>query len=191
MRPVGFDNTILSILLNPNGRMPLDPSTGQPVIMAKHRAELLVETLGKSRQKIVIPTPAAAELLTAIGPDAQQYLAIVGRSRLFEVAPFDMRCVIELAILNRDVFSVSDGKGALEPYQKVKIDRQIIAILKVAGVESVYTDDNGFANRARLCGINPIFTADLPLPAVDRQMQISFEADEQIPDPEPLDATQI
>jgi predicted nucleic acid-binding protein len=147
MKPVGFDNTFLSILLNPNGQIPLDPQTGQPVVMARQRAESVVEALGKSRQKIVLPTPAIAELLTAIGPDAQQYVSIIGRSRLFELASFDPRCAIELACLNRDVFSIHDPKTGAEPYQKVKIDRQIIAILKVAGVETVYTDDEGFAKR--------------------------------------------
>ena len=91
MRPVGFDNTFLSILLNPNGNIPSDPTTGKPVVMAKRRAEFLVDILGKTRQRIVIPTPAAAELLTAIGPTAQQYFDIVARSRLFEVASFDIR----------------------------------------------------------------------------------------------------
>lgn len=72
----------------------------------------------------------------------------------------------------------------MEPYQKVKIDRQIIAILKVAGVESVYTDDEGFAKRARLCGMTPISTAELPLPIEKRQMQIAFDAPDEIPEPE-------
>ena len=185
MKPVGFDTTILSVLLNPNGKLPLDPATGQPVILAKKRAENLVEALGKSREKIVLPTPAAAELLTAIGPDAQQYMAIIGRSRLFELASFDARCAIELACLNRDVFSTQDPKSGMEPYQKVKIDRQIIAILKVAGVETVYTDDGGFARRARLCGMIPVSIAELALPTEDRQIQLVFDAPDEIPEPEP------
>lgn len=155
MKPVGFDNTLLSILLNPNGRIPLDPATGQPVSMAKRRAEHLVETLGKSRQKIIIPTPALAELLTAIGPDAQQYLSIISRSRLFEIASFDLRCAIELALLNRDVFAPDDPRIVGEAYQKVKIDRQIVAIFKSAGVEFVYTDDEGLAKRARVVRDDP------------------------------------
>jgi hypothetical protein len=184
MKPVGFDNTMLSILLNPTAGIPIDRATGQPVTMAKRRAEYLVETLGKARQKIIIPTPAAAELMTAIGPDAQQYLAIIARSRLFELAAFDSRCAIELALLNRDVFKNSDPRVVEEPYQKVKFDRQIVAIFKVSGVESVYTDDAGLANRARLCGMSPITTAELPLPAEDRQMQIEFSAPDEIPEPE-------
>ena len=35
MNPVGFDNTMLSILLNPASRIPIDPATGHPVTMAK------------------------------------------------------------------------------------------------------------------------------------------------------------
>ena len=66
MRPVGFDNTMLSLLLNPNAMAPRDPSTGQQIEMAKRRAEHLVEMPGKGRRKIIIPTPAVSELLTAI-----------------------------------------------------------------------------------------------------------------------------
>ena len=182
MKPVGFDNTMLSILLNPNGRIPSDPATGQPVVDAKRRAENLVSQLGKSRQKIIVPTPAVAELLTAIGPSAQEYFSIIARSRLFEVAAFDSRCAIELACLNREIFAASDPKNPDEAYQKIKIDRQIIAIFKVAGVENIYTDDNGLAHRARLCGMIPVFTHELELPAKDRQLDIIFDAPDEIPD---------
>jgi hypothetical protein len=152
--------------------------------MAKRRAEHLVETLGKSRQKIIIPTPVLAELLTAIGPDAQQYLSIISRSRLFEIASFDSRCAIELALLNRDAFAARDPRIPGEPYQKVKIDRQIVAIFKTAGVEFVYTDDEGMAKRARLCGMTPVGMAEMSLPADnDRQLQIEFPAADEIPEP--------
>jgi hypothetical protein len=182
MKPVGFDNTMLSILLNPNGGLPAD-ANGQPVVMPKRRAEYLVESLGKSRQKIIIPTPASAELLTAIGPDAQQYFDIIARSRLFEVASFDSRCAIELAFLNRGVFAAGDPKNSNEAYQKIKLDRQIIAIFKVAGVEDVYTDDAGLAWRARLCNLNPIATWQLGLPTDDRQLKIDYDAPDGIPEP--------
>lgn len=183
MRPVGFDNTFLSILLNPSGNIPSDPTTGKPVVMAKRRAEFLVDTLGKTRQRIVIPTPAAAELLTAIGPTAQQYFDIVAKSRLFEVASFDIRCAIELAYLNRSVFADSDQRNRAEAYQKIKIDRQILAIFRVAGVETIYTDDVGLARRARLCNMTPVMTAELELPETERQLKITFEGNDDIPEP--------
>jgi predicted nucleic acid-binding protein len=184
--PVGFDNTLLSLLLNPNSKAPIDPDTGRPVEAARRRAEFLVATLGRSRRSIVIPTPVCAELLTAIGPDARQYIDIIAKSRVFTIAPFDSRCAIELAILNRTVFAPFDPKNQAEAYQKVKIDRQIIAIFKVAGVEDIYTDDGGLAKRARLCGLNPIPTVRLALPAEDRQMRMAFEPPDGIPGPDTI-----
>lgn len=182
MSPVGFDNTILSILLNPNCRMPTDEA-GVLLPLAKRRAEYLLDRLEKSRQKIIIPTPAAAELLTAIGPDAQQYFDIVARSRLFEVAAFDPKAALELAILNREVFGKLDAKNRAEPYQKVKIDRQIIAIFRVCGVEQLFTDDDGVARRAKLCGMNPITTRELPIPDSERQLRLELQPNEEIPQP--------
>ena len=88
-----------------------------------------------------------------------------------------------MAFLNRGVFKESDPKNTNEVYQKVKVDRQIIAIFKVAGVEDIYTDDAGMTNRARLCGMNPIATSDLPIPEKDRQLNIEFEAADDIPEP--------
>lgn len=184
MSAAAFDNTMLSILLNPDGAIPIDKSTGRPVELAKERAEAVLRDLEKSRRKIILPTPACAELLTAIGPDAQQYINIIGRSRLFEVASFDARCAAELALLNRDTFRSGDLRDRLEPYQKVKIDRQIIAICRVNGVTELYTDDGPLGNRARLCGITPIKIVEVPIPETDKQIPLELEPHEEITDGE-------
>ena len=169
MKAVAFDNTMLSALLNPGGKPPRIPGTDIPVDFPKERAEAVVDTIAKANLKIILPTPACAELLTAIGPDAQQYLNIVAQSRVFDVAPFDAICAAELAILNREVFKAGDDKNKAEPYQKRKVDRQIIAICKVTGVGQIYTDDKGLAERAALCGIEAICLNDCPLPDNARQ----------------------
>jgi predicted nucleic acid-binding protein len=179
MTAVGFDNTMLSLLLNPKCRAPVGVD-GKPLLMAVRRAEYLVERLGKSRQKIIVPTPAVAEVLTAIGPDNQKWLEVVARSRLFEIAPFDYISAIELALLNRDILFREDKKNKAEPYQKVKTDRQIIAILKSRNVEDFYTDDSSLAKRASLCGITAISTHALPVPEGDRQMNIEFDRDDEV-----------
>ena len=181
MKPAGFDSTMLSLLLNPNCKPPTD-ADGNPIPLAKRRAEFLVEKLGKSKQKIIIPTPVAAEVLTAIGPDAQAYFEIVAQQRLFDIASFDPKCAIELALLNRNVFGPNDRKDRLEPYQKVKIDRQILAIFVACGVYEVYTDDLALGARARLCGLMPIRTAELPVPESDRQIRMEFEQHAELSD---------
>lgn len=181
---VAFDNTMLSVLLNPDGKVPDDKNTGLPVEHARQRAEHVVQLVQKARRKIILPAPACAELLTAIGPDAQQYLNVVGRSRVFEVGVFDARCAAELALLNRDTFRLHDAKSKAEAYQKIKVDRQIVAICKVYGVTDLYTDDTGLANRARLCGINPIGIGDCAIPDSARQHEMNLEPHEAIPEPE-------
>jgi len=177
-----FDNTMLSVLLHPEGRVPNDADTGEAVSHAKARAELAVESLQKSRRKIILPAPACAELLTAIGPDAQQYINLISRSRVFEIGNFDARGASELALLNRGTFKAGDDRDKAEPYQKVKVDRQIIAICKVYGVTELYTDDGGLSKRARLCGITPLALADLPIPESVRQGEFELERHEDLPE---------
>jgi len=181
---VAFDNTMLSILLNPNGKVPLDADTGLEIPEAKARAESVVQLIQKVRRKIILPAPACAELLTAIGPDAQQYINVVGRSRVFEIGNFDARCAAELALLNRDTFKAHDDRDKSEPYQKRKVDRQIIAICKVYGVTEIYTDDRGLANRARMCGITPIGIGEVPIPDSRRQGEFELEQHDAIPEAE-------
>lgn len=179
---VAFDNTMLSILLNPNGKIPDDPATGAPVVEARARAESVVQRIQKQRRKIILPAPAVSELLTAIGPDAQQYINVVSRSRVFAIGNFDALGAAELALLNRDTFATHDAQQKAEPYQKRKVDRQIIAICKVYGVSEIYTDDKGLANRARMCGITPISISGISIPDSARQVEIVFEPHEPIPE---------
>lgn len=184
MKAVAFDNTMLSILLNPNFRPPLDPTTNAALEFARERANHAVEQLSKKRVKIILPAPACAELLTAIGPDAQQYLSIISQSRVFEVAAFDNRCASELALLNRDTFKLHDAKTGAEPYQKIKVDRQIIAICRVYGASELYTDDGNLAKRARICGLVPRGLAELPVPESAKQLNLELDRHEPLPIPE-------
>lgn len=175
---------MLSILLNPSCRVPTDKSTGTIVDLAKERAESVVLQIQKARRKIIIPAPACAELLTVIGPDAQAYINLVGRSRVFTIASFDALCAAELALLNRDTFGPNDAKNGAEPYQKIKVDRQIIAVCRVNGVSEIYTDDGGLANRARMCGIIPIGIAEVPIPDTARQGNLDLQPHDAIPEPD-------
>ena len=184
MSLVAFDNTMLSVLLNPNGKPARIPGTETPLDFALQRAESVVADLEKSKRKIILPSPACAELLTAIGPDAQQYLNIVGRARVFEVGNFDARAAAELAWLNRGVFADSDSQNGAEPYQKRKVDRQIIAICKVYGVNELYTDDKGLANCARLCGVVPKSLSEIPVPETAKQGKLDLEPHEELPEPD-------
>lgn len=174
MRPIAIDATTLSIMLNPKSRLPVE--------LARERIIGFIARAEKERRKLIIPTPATAELLTAIGPTSADYIRVINRKAVFEVRPFDDVAAMELAFLNRDRFASLDKKNKLEPWQKIKVDRQIIAIAKVAGCEQILTEDEGLANRARLCEIEPIKLADLPIPEAAKQHEFQLEEHEEIAD---------
>jgi predicted nucleic acid-binding protein len=180
--PVAFDSTTLSTLINPDARVPNDPATGKPVECARERVQGLVQQLSKAREKIIIPAPAAAEILTLIGPTNTDYLTIINRSRVFEVKPLDDLAAIELAFLNRDRFGARDRKNKLQPYQKVKVDRQILAICRAAGCDTLYTDDKGMITLAGLCGIKAVRLCELEIPASARQHKLDLEPHEPLPE---------
>ena len=50
------------------------------------------------------------------------------------------------------------------PWQKVKFDRQIVAISKLHQVKTIYSDDNGVRSIAEEIGIKTISTWELPTP---------------------------
>ena len=183
--PVGFDSTTLTVLLNQSALIPDDPATGKPPDLARERLLGLVQRLQKERQPIIVPTPVVAGTLSAIGPISSDYLQIVNKSRVFSIRPFDEVAAIELAFLNRDIFAKLDRKSRLAPYQKVKIDRQILAICKVAGCETIYTDDKGLITRVEMCGITANRICDLPIPEAARQDNLALESHEELPEPEP------
>src|SRR6266446_3919177 len=94
---VAFDTSFLSLLLYPDAKPPLDPSTNKPVERAKERIEHLVESLEKAKEKIIIPTPALSEFLVLAAEAGPDYLAEINISSVFEVADFDTRAAVELA----------------------------------------------------------------------------------------------
>jgi predicted nucleic acid-binding protein len=179
--PVGFDSTMLSLLLNPSSSVPNDPATGKPTEHARERVQGLVTRLQKQRHTVIIPAPVVAEVLTVLGPTNSDYLQIINRSRVFAIRPFDEIAAFELAFLNRDAFGPSDKKNALEPYQKIKLDRQILAVCRVARCDVFYTDDRGLITRARLCGIPTRQVSDLEVPDDARQHNLALEEHDPIP----------
>jgi predicted nucleic acid-binding protein len=181
MTPCAFDSTMLSLLLNPKSKAPTDPATGKPVEFARERVQGLVRRLNKSRQKIIIPTPVTAEILSVVGPANPDYLRIINRAQIFEVKPFDEVAAIELAFLNRDVFGKQDRVNKVENRQKVKVDRQILAVCKVADCGTIYTDDANLRNRAEMCGMKAVGIADIPIPDSAKQIEMDLEPHDDIP----------
>jgi hypothetical protein len=102
----------------------------------KERMELLVQSLHKAKQTIIIPTPVVSEVLT-VSAAGLKYMAILQKTAVFKIEPFDTRAAIELAEMNKTFLAAGDKKGGIDaPWQKIKFDRQIAAIARWLGQKS-------------------------------------------------------
>jgi hypothetical protein len=190
---VMFDSVMLSMFLDPSAKPP------KAIDRAKARIEFLVQTLSEANGKILIPTPALSEFLTM--PEAEAYLPDLENSDVFEIVPFDTPAAIENAAQTRKAIAEGDMKsGALGPRQKVKVDRQIVAIAKFHQVDCIYSDDAdvvklGQAAKVPVLGIEslsvpPEEPGRLPLEPADTSTSsasssVSSRPTKQSPDGEP------
>jgi hypothetical protein len=164
---VSMDAGFLGLLLHPNARPPVDPATGKLLLRAPERIEKLVEDLNISHERVVIATPALSEFLVLTGKDAPQYLSELSSQPGFNIRPFDQMAAIELAameLLARTSGSKKAPADETAPWQKVKFDRQIVAIARVHGVHTIYSDDRHVRMIAEDVGIKVVRCWELSLP---------------------------
>lgn len=171
---VVFDATILLALLHPNAAVPRHPETDEPVHRFVERIEYLINELEKSKEKIIIPTPALSEILIRAESAAPEYLNRINSASVFRPAPFDELCAVEVAEIAKEALSSGDKRsGQSGTWAKIKYDRQIVAIAKVNNARVLYSDDQGIVNLGTKIGLTVIRIADLPQPP--EEMQSSFE----------------
>lgn len=160
---VTFDTCILLYLLDPTHvPLPPDPNTNQPIDRPLERLNFLIETLDSRRDVILIPTPSWAELLLHPGDAADKWFAETQKNSSIRFANFDMRAAYEAAQIERTAI----GKDARHNRSKqcIKFDRQILAIAKVSGVDTIYSLDNGFCADAKRNNMNITKLHEMPLP---------------------------
>jgi predicted nucleic acid-binding protein len=163
---VAFDAATTTLLLWEKADAPLDPSTGKPVERAKERVDQLVRKLHQSKTRIIIPTPALAEILVQSGAAGLRYVQRLEKAAAFDIRPFDTLAAIELAEMTRQAIATGDKRlGESAPYQKIKTDRQIVAIARVAGARVLYSDDGPLARFATQVGLHVVKLHHLPIPA--------------------------
>ncbi len=142
------------------------PDVPSEIADAKARVDYLLEDLERRSEKILIPAPALAELLVQAGNAGKEFVNQLSKSSRFQIAPFDTRAAIEVALsIGRARKSGNKrGKGNKENWQKVKFDHQIVAIAKVEGVSVLYSNDPGLKNFATANDLRVVSLADLPSP---------------------------
>lgn len=174
---VVFDATILLAFLQSDCPPPRHPETNEPIDRFRERIDYLIQRLDKDKEKIIIPTPALSEILVRADLAGPEYLDRINSASVFRPAPFDERGAVEVAAMTRNALASEGGKfdGLNGTYAKIKYDRQIVAIAKVEGAKTVYSDDKNIYKFAGRYGITVIRIADLPLPPEERQQDLGFE----------------
>lgn len=167
---VVVDSSALTLLVNPNASPPDDPATGVPLTHARERIEHLIDSLADN-STIIVPTPVLAEVLVRAGPALQGVVEQMERFPRFQIRPFDKLAAVETAMMTIDAVRAGDKKGgSAEPWQKVKIDRQIIAIARTNNADRIYSDDQGLAAFARALDIEVVSSWELPLPVIQTEL---------------------
>lgn len=158
-----LDTSVLSYLLYPDSPAPLDPSTGKPVEHSVSRIEYFIAT--HQRGKVVVAMPSLAELLVKADDRMDDFLARIEKSNAFRLVSFDKAAAVETAIMEQEAKAAGDKKGGGDAaWAKIKVDRQILAIGRVAGVVDFYSDDNNMRKMAARLQLNVKGIADMPLP---------------------------
>lgn len=161
---VVFDAAILSLAIDRKARIPNDFRTGMPIPQARERVDALIASLEDDREVILIPAPALAEALATVAEKAIELTELIEAKTSFRIKGFGKREAIELALRTHSAVLAGDKReGVDEPWQKVKYDRQIVAIAKTEGATAIYSTDKGVHSHAKLWAIPALHLADVTL----------------------------
>ena len=134
----------------------------------QHRMAHLVATIDQAKGSVVVPTPALAELLVGAGAQRAAMLRALENRKAIRVEPFDKMAAVHCASLDSQAISDGDKRdGVRNSWQKVKIDRQIVAIAQVARCERIVTGDPDVEKIAGRAAIETMFVWQPDLPPVE------------------------
>ena len=103
----------------------------------KAKAKGLLAQVDKSRGKVIIPTPAIAEYLVNAEQAGLAMLEALQKKSSVAVADFDLAPAYEASLIDAAALGRKNKRdGSSDAWQKIKVDRQIVAIAKSNGREA-------------------------------------------------------
>lgn len=139
------------------------------------RIDNFIERAEKSKSKIVFPMPAIAEFLVRAELAGIEFLNRLDKKTFLVMADFNRAAAFELSRIDRAALNVGDKKDETDaPWQKIKVDRQIIAIGKSLGATLVISDDSSVRNNALRVGMQGMTIQELELPEAAKQQKLAL-----------------
>ena len=129
-KTVAVDASFLNVFLDKHAHSSIQNG---PALVAN-----LINNLDGERAKVIIPTPALAQVLTHHPRAGQAYVEHIRQCACFQIRPFDDKAAFEL-------------------------DRQIVAIAKVYGASVLYANDEEVVKFAAECGLQVVRFEDLQM----------------------------
>ena len=137
------------------------------------RIEYFLERAEKAKCKVVFPMPAIAEYLVGADLAGVDFLNRLDKKACLIMADFNRAAAFELSQIDRAALNTGDKKDeTVAPWQKIKIDRQIVAIGKSLGARLVISADNSVRNNALRVGMDALAIEELELPESARQQDL-------------------
>lgn len=135
------------------------------------RIENFIENAEKAKSKIIFPMVAVAEFLVGADLAGIEFLNTLDKKACILMADFNRAAAYELAQIDRAAKGAGDKKDESEEHwQKIKVDRQLVATGKSLGATLIISNDKNVRNNALRIGMEGTSIQDLELPESARQM---------------------
>ena len=139
------------------------------------RIDHFMDCAEKAKSKIVFPMPAIAEFLVGADLAGVEFLNRLDRKTFLIMADFNRAAAFELAQIDRAARNMGDKKDeTIAPWQKIKVDRQIVAIGKSLGAALVISGDGAVRNNALRIGMQGMTIQELELPEAAKQQKLAL-----------------
>lgn len=176
----------MKVLIDTNALIKLlDPRIA---VQVSARLKGLLEDIDQTNGQLIIPVQVVGEYTSGADQAGQELLAKLLGNRRIKVANFDHVAAVECAMMDKTAISSGGHKRAPLTrdisWQKVKVDRQIVAIARVLKVDQIISTDGDILKIAKAVGTPCIAIEDLPLPTWAAQVHI----DEILSTPESVQA---
>lgn len=137
------------------------------------RIEHFIERVEKAKAKVIFPMVCVAEFLVGADLAGIEFLNTLDKKACIQMADFNRAAAYELAQIDRAAIGAGDKKDESEAnWQKIKIDRQLVATGKSLGAQLVISNDKGVRNNALRINMASMRIQELELPESARQMQL-------------------
>lgn len=163
---ISIDTNILIAPFAKDDQIPPCVKSGKVEPYSSERTRHFLKECEKQKTRILLPTPVIAEFLVCSNDCNEELKQLLTLSSMLNPVSFDQRAAYEHAIITREALSTANGKtmGIPGSWQKIKFDRQIVAISKSLGAEELYCADKGLAKHAETCGLTVKSFSDMEIP---------------------------